>query len=139
MRALAMAASAAMVVGCAGGPQMERATLGVSMTGLQEVPGPGSFFGVDDRIKLFATVDNFLNLLDSSWNLQHRRDFAARQDIAALKTSSSNFALNGVDLQGRYIIGPSAANAGIAAFDSDNFVNVSSSVWRLKVGISYEF
>jgi hypothetical protein len=111
----------------------------MDLTLSQEIPGPASFFGIDDRIKLFATVDNFLNLLNSSWNLQHRRDFAARQDIAALKTSSSNFALNGVDSQGRYIIGPSATNAGIAAFDSDNFVNVSSSVWRIKVGISYEF
>jgi len=104
----------------------------MDLTLSQEIPGPGSFFGVDDKIKLFATVDNFLNLLDSSWNLQHRRDFGGRQDIAALTTA-------GVDAQGRYIYAASAANAGIAAFDSDNFVNVSSSVWRLKVGVSYAF
>jgi hypothetical protein len=42
MRALmAAAASAALAAGCAGGPGMQRAVLGVSMTGLQEVPGPG--------------------------------------------------------------------------------------------------
>lgn len=102
----------------------------MDLTLSQELPGPGSFFGFDDKIKLFGTVDNFLNLLDSSWNLQHRRDFAGRQDIAAI---------SGVDSQGRYIFAASAANAGIAAFDSDNFVNVSSSVWRIKVGISYDF
>ena len=41
MKLLVAAASAAVLVtGCAG-PGMQRATLGVSMTGLQEVPGPG--------------------------------------------------------------------------------------------------
>ena len=41
MKALLVAASAAaLVTGCAG-PAMQRATLGVTLTGLQEVPGPG--------------------------------------------------------------------------------------------------
>lgn len=35
------AAMAASLVGCAGGPQMQRARLGVTLTGIQEVPGPG--------------------------------------------------------------------------------------------------
>jgi hypothetical protein len=30
-----------LLAGCAGGPGMQRAVLGVSMTGIQEVPGPG--------------------------------------------------------------------------------------------------
>lgn len=94
----------------------------------QQLPGPGRLlFGREDTFKLYATVDNFLNLLDSSWNTQRRRNFVGLQDIA---TST------GVDSQGRYII--SAFNP-VTEFNNDNGINVSSSVWRLKVGISYDF
>lgn len=97
----------------------------------QELPGPGRLFGRDDKFKLYATVDNFLNMLDSSWNLQRRRDFAGRQEVIGL---------GGVDAQGRYIITPLPGGATPAGnFAADNGVNVSSSVWRLKVGISYDF
>lgn len=111
----------------------------LDLTFSQEIPGPGRFFGVDDKIKLFATVDNFLNLLDSSWNVQHRRDFGGRQDVAtagraAVTQGATTPAVAPVDAQGRYVI--SAFNPD---FDRDNTVNVSSSVWRLKVGVSYEF
>jgi hypothetical protein len=98
----------------------------------QELPGPARLLGlggVRDKIRLYAMFDNFLNFLDDSWNIQRRRNFAGLQDIATLGGT-------GVDAQGRYII----ANAnGIASFGTDNFINVSSSVWRIKVGISYEF
>jgi hypothetical protein len=93
----------------------------------QEIPGPASLFGANDKLKLFATFDNFLNLLDNDWNVQHRRDFGGRQDVATTA---------GVDAQGRYII---TSAAGINTFESDNGVNTSSSVWRMKVGVSYEF
>ncbi len=115
----------------------------------QELPGPGRFFGRNDSFKLYATVDNFLNLLDGSWNVQRRRDFAGRQELIGV---------SGVDAQGRYIITPlpggcaQVNQSGCTAtppavgfttpasnFAADNGVNVSSSVWRLKVGISYEF
>jgi hypothetical protein len=100
----------------------------------QEIPGPGSFFGVDDKLKLFAMFDNFLNFLDSDWNVQRRRNFAGLQDIA-----SGTF-----DSSGRYVI--TAFNAPVTVdgvtipdYENDNFVNISSSVWRIKVGVSYEF
>ena len=93
----------------------------------QEIPGPGRLFGRDDRLKLYATMDNFLNFLDSDWNVQRRRNFAGLQDIAGI---------DGVDDQGRYII---ESFNGVDSIASDNEINVSSSVWRLKVGISYEF
>lgn len=93
----------------------------------QEIPGPGRFFGREDNIRLYATIDNFLNFLDGDWNVQRRRDFAGRQDIASL---------SGVDSQGRYII---TGFNGQADFDADNQINISSSVWRLKVGVSYQF
>ena len=100
----------------------------------QEIPGPGRLFGREDKLKLFASFDNFLNLLDPSWNIQRRRDFAGRQDIASI---------TGIDAQGRYIISNFTANnlnaEGVRDFDADNFINTSSSVWRIKVGVSYDF
>jgi outer membrane receptor for ferrienterochelin and colicin len=93
----------------------------------QEIPGPGRLFGKKDKIKLYATMDNFLNFLDQDWNVQRRRDFAGRQDLATV---------SGVNAQGQYVF----TNAtGTTTFDDDNQINVSSSVWRLKVGVSYEF
>ncbi|MFO6446265.1 TonB-dependent receptor domain-containing protein [Erythrobacter sp. NE805] len=101
----------------------------------QEIPGPGRVFGLtQDKIRLFATVDNFFNLLDSSWNLQKRRNFTGWTDLAEI---------SGVDAQGRYIF--TNANAitpnaqGVSDFDRDEFINVTGSVWRIKVGVSYEF
>lgn len=38
---LGAAAAAGLLTACAGGPGMQRAVLGVSLTGIQEVPGPG--------------------------------------------------------------------------------------------------
>jgi outer membrane receptor protein involved in Fe transport len=96
----------------------------------QEIPGPGRFFGRNDKIKLYASMDNFLNFLDSSWNLQHRRHFEGFQDVASV---------SGVDAQGRYVFIPSPAGQGYTTFNNDNGVNVSSSVWRVKFGISYDF
>lgn len=95
----------------------------------QEIPGPGHLFGKKDKLKLYATMDNFLNFLDDDWNVQRRRNFSGLQDIASLSTA-------GVDAQGRYII---TGFNGAADYAADNGINVSSSVWRLKVGVSYEF
>jgi hypothetical protein len=93
----------------------------------QEIPGPGRFFGRNDKIKLYATMDNFLNFLDDDWNIQHRRNFAGLQDVATT---------SGVDAQGRYII---TGFNGAQSIADDNGINASSSIWRLKVGISYDF
>jgi hypothetical protein len=99
----------------------------------QEIPGPGRLLGsphgLNDKITLYAGFENFLNFLNDGWNLQHRRNFAGLQDIANLSTA-------GVDSQGRYIITGFAGSDAIAA---DNFINVSGSVWRIKVGLSYDF
>ncbi|MCW0198821.1 TonB-dependent receptor [Sphingopyxis sp.] len=95
----------------------------------QELPGPGRLFGRNDKIKLYATMDNFLNFLDKDWNVQRRRNFAGLQDIASLGST-------GFDSDGRYII--SGFN-GVDSIADDNGINTSSSVWRLKIGVSYEF
>ena len=83
----------------------------------------------NDKIKLYATMDNFLNFLYKDWNVQKRRNFAGLQDIASLSSA-------GVDSQGRYIF---TGFNGVDSIAADNGINVSSSVWRLKVGVSYEF
>ena len=43
--------------------------------------------------------------------------------------------ISGVDAQGRYIV--TGFTGG--SFDADNEIKNSSSLWRLKVGISYDF
>lgn len=86
----------------------------------QEVPGPGRLFGVQDRIKLYADFDNFLNLLDSSANIFRRRGYTVP------------VAQTGVDSQGRYVITNFNPN-------ENNFIQTSSSLWRVQFGVSYEF
>ncbi|NNC47036.1 MAG: TonB-dependent receptor [Sphingomonas sp.] len=88
----------------------------------QEIPGPGNLFGVNDKIELYATMDNFLNFLNGDWN--------------ELRTYGSTLGLidGGVDDNGLYVIRDfDMPDAG------DNEVRVTSSTWRMKVGIRYEF
>ncbi|WP_416830773.1 MAG: carboxypeptidase regulatory-like domain-containing protein [Erythrobacter sp.] len=87
----------------------------------QELPFIGKLTGItDDRITLFADFQNFLNLLDSSWNvLRARGDFTDLVD-------------GGVDSQGRYII--SGFNP-----DDQNDLRIGPSAWRIQVGARYEF
>ncbi|WP_284054634.1 TonB-dependent receptor [Stakelama marina] len=91
----------------------------------QEVPGPGRLFGVNDKIKLYATVDNFLNMLDSGWNVRKRNTSYGSVSVADI---------SGVDQQGRYIV--SKATTG----DYNKiYVDTTPSLWRIKVGVSYSF
>jgi len=97
----------------------------------QEIPGPatlfGSPYGAHDKLRLYAMFDNFLNFLNDGWNIQRRRNFAGLQDVASI---------SGVDSEGRYII---TGFNGVDSYNNDNYINVSSSVWRIKVGVSYDF
>lgn len=86
----------------------------------QELPGPGRLFELSDRIELFADFDNFLNFLDSSWNVFRNRDYV----VPVVK--------GGIDDQGRYII--SDFNP-----QDEEFVGSSASVWRIQLGVRYEF
>ncbi len=98
----------------------------LDLTFSQELPGPARLLGKNDRIEVYATLDNFLNLLDDRWNVQRRRQFAGLQDVARI---------GGVDAQGRYIITEFTGNT----FESENEVRPSPSLWRLKLGVSYNF
>jgi outer membrane receptor for ferrienterochelin and colicin len=106
--------------------------LDMDLTLSQEVPGPLRWAGRGhDSIRLYATMDNFLNFLKDSWNIQRRiGNFFGVEDVATLGTG-------GVDAQGRYIINSFTVPG--ANVNNDVLLNVSSSVWRLKVGISYRF
>ncbi len=87
----------------------------------QELPFMGSFTGIaNDKIELFADMDNFLNFIDDSANITRSRgEFVDLVD-------------GGVDDQGRYII--SGFNP-----DDQNNVSTSASIWRIQVGVRYEF
>lgn len=89
----------------------------------QEIPGPGRFFGVNDRIELYATMDNFLNFIDGEWN--ELRSYGSGLTVVE----------GGVDSSGRYVINQFIQPDPI----EDNAVRVSSSTWRLKLGVRYEF
>jgi hypothetical protein len=87
----------------------------------QELPFIGSLTGlVDDRLELFMDFDNFLNFIDSGKNrLRFRNQFVDLVDVD-------------VDSQGRY---------DITGFnpDDDYDVSISSSAWKIQVGVRYEF
>ena len=107
----------------------------------QQLPGParllGSPYGTRDKIRVYAMFDNFLNFVDDSWNIQRRRNFAGLQEVATLyRGPTGRNPSAGIDEQGRYVID---GFLGEDAFEDDNFINVSSSVWRVKVGVSYDF
>ena len=78
--------------------------------------------------------DYFPKMLNDRWNIKHRREFNGLQDIANL---------SGVDSEGRYIIsGADQLNVGsdgLTGYQRDEFINTSSSLWRIKLGVSYEF
>lgn len=87
----------------------------------QEIPGPGRLFGVEDKIQIFADVDNLLNIFDSSANTV--RSIGNLVEVAG----------GGVDAAtGQYII--SSFNP-----DDDQNVTTSSSLWRIVLGVRYEF
>jgi outer membrane receptor for ferrienterochelin and colicin len=86
----------------------------------QDLPGPGTLFGIEDRINVFLDVDNFLNFLDSNWNVSRSRG------------TSINMITAGYDAQGRYVY--SAYNPV-----RQPSIQVSSSLWRAQLGIKYSF
>lgn len=90
----------------------------------QELPFIGSLTGlVDDRIELFADMDNLLNFFDDGANVFSRRGgFSQTVDLYD----------GGVDPQGRYIV------RGFNPED-ENSISTSSSIWRIQIGVRYEF
>ncbi|HUE78370.1 MAG TPA: TonB-dependent receptor [Sphingomicrobium sp.] len=103
----------------------------------QELPGLSRLTGIGgarDSFRVYAMFDNFLNFLNRDWNVQYRRNFAGLQEIGNLASGNG-----GVDALGRYVITALPGDTAQSRFEEDRFINVSSSVWRMKVGISYQF
>ncbi|HSM54490.1 MAG TPA: TonB-dependent receptor, partial [Erythrobacter sp.] len=98
----------------------------------QELPGPMKAFGMkDDKFRLFVDFDNFLNLIDSGSNVFKRYSYTEALVRAAA-----------IDSQGRYVYSPITAqynaSAGTTGF-RDPQVQSSSSLWKIQLGVSYEF
>jgi hypothetical protein len=92
----------------------------------QELPGPGKIFGItNDKFELFADVDNFLNVLDSSWNTVRARGVFGDGQLVDVVDGA-------IDTSGRYII------SGFNPDDTQQ-ISTSSSAWRIQVGVRYEF
>ncbi len=109
----------------------------------QEIPFIGSLTGIaDDRIEVFADFSNFLNLLDSSWNiLRSRGGFNGLVDVVDAGINiddpdsmdpDDRLSVGGVDNQGRYVLG------GFNP-DDDNDIAINASAWRIQIGARYEF
>ena len=91
----------------------------------QELPFLGKLTGlVDDRIEVFADFSNFLNLLDSGWNV--RRSLGDFDGRVALLTGS-------FDTEGRYVL------EDFRAFEAEPFTAINNSIWRIQLGARYEF
>ncbi|MGB7372974.1 carboxypeptidase regulatory-like domain-containing protein [Pontixanthobacter sp.] len=106
----------------------------------QELPFIGSLTGIkNDRLELFADMDNFLNFIDDSANIVRARgdfvdlvDTGINIDDPDSADPDDRLRVGGVDAQGRYVI--SGFNP-----DDTQFISTTSSIWRLQVGIRYEF
>ena len=90
----------------------------------QDLPGPLK----GDSFRFTAKIDNFLNFLNKDWNVFRRRDFEGLVNVANPPASGTT----PVDAQGRYIINSFAPDDG-------KQIQSSSSLWRIKVGLSYRF
>lgn len=89
----------------------------------QQIPGPGSFFGLDDKIEIYGVFDNFLNFIDANGNVRRNQTTDGYLDLVDGGINNAT---------GQYIIRD--FNVG-----SDNEVDVLPSRWAIKVGVRYEF
>ncbi|HEY8592460.1 MAG TPA: TonB-dependent receptor [Sphingomicrobium sp.] len=105
----------------------------------QELPGPGALLGrpagMKDKLTAYVVFNNFFNFLNENANVNRRRDFGGRQEIVGI---------SGVDAQGRYIISNSnplnpSATTGLTPYQTANTINTTTSVWQVKLGLSYDF
>jgi opacity protein-like surface antigen len=91
----------------------------------QELPFIGSLTGIkEDRVELFVDFFNFLNMLDSGWNV--RRSLGGFQGRVDLVDGA-------FDEEGRYRIENFSPRAGEAN------TAVNNSIWRIQIGARYEF
>lgn len=102
----------------------------------QELPGPMKAFGLkDDKLRLFVDFDNFLNFIDSDANVLNR--YSSTEGLVRAAA---------IDSQGRYVYSPitgqytagTNGNVGTVNF-REPVIQSSSSLWKIQLGVSYEF
>ena len=105
----------------------------------QELPFLGSLTGIkEDRIELFVDFENFLNMIDSNANIRRTRSQFVDLVDGGINIDDPDSAdpddrlVVGVDSQGRYSLD------GFSPDDRNN-ISISSSAWRIQLGVRYEF
>jgi len=125
---------------------------------LPGIPGADRYFG-DNRFKFVVDIENFLNLLNNDWGTVYSRTGSfGRADVVALgfaETDGNGDVLRDGDGDPIYVsaedrgITCQAAGSCALVYDSvfdaegfdDEFVNPNEddSVWRVRLGVRYEF
>jgi hypothetical protein len=95
----------------------------------QELPFLGKVTGLKrDKVTLFMDFDNFLNFIDSDWNVLRRR------------TPNVPLVTGNFDAQGRYVITNAVAARPNDFLPADDEAIVpSASAWRFQIGARYQF
>ncbi|MGN3974322.1 TonB-dependent receptor [Tsuneonella sp. SYSU-LHT278] len=96
----------------------------------QEIPGPMSAFGLKkDKVKLFLDFDNFLNFIDSDSNVFRRYSYTEALVRADIQSGTGKYVYTPISSQYRN---------GAVSF-RDPVVQSSSSLWKIQLGVSYDF
>lgn len=88
----------------------------------QQIPG----FAKGHKAQVYFMIDNFANLLNSDWGVEKRLSYP----------NQSFYDFGGLDDQGRYILDK---RFGGASTQNYNTINLGSSAWQAKIGVSYKF
>lgn len=129
------------------GPWQQRWDLRVQQD-LPGIPGVDRFLG-DNRFRVVLDIENFLNLLNSSWGTRvNSPGFGQQPIVRSDLVSAADVALNGVD-GATALTGDLPRTTCVAASDclyrytrfaepgSDR--SIPGSVWRARIGLRYEF
>ena len=88
----------------------------------QEIPG----FAKGHKAQVYLMVDNFANLLNSDWGVEKRLSYP----------NQTLYDFGGLDDQGRYILDKRFDGASTLNYST---IDLGSSAWQAKIGVSYKF
>ena len=93
-------------------------------------------FGLkNDKLKLFVDFDNFLNFIDSDANTFER--FSSTEGVVRADIQSGTGKYIYTPITAQYTAGTGGA-VGTARF-RDPVIQSTSSLWKIQLGVSYEF
>ncbi|WP_298307881.1 TonB-dependent receptor [uncultured Erythrobacter sp.] len=101
----------------------------------QELPFIGSLTGIkDDRLEVFADIDNFLNLLGSDGNQRGGfGGFDGRVTLTDLEFDDTGLLVIDNFDEGDLVLIDDPTG------DDNGFTSISNSIWRIQLGVRYEF